>query len=73
MLRVLICGAAADFLIIGHDRLLDRRIDRLAKNHRLLTNILDNHVDIADLHNIISCGFSRIHLHGLHLVLLFLW
>ena len=58
-------------MIIGHDRPLDRRIDRFTKNHRPCTRIIDNHFDIADLHNIIGFSFLWIN-SGLYLFFLLL-
>jgi len=55
-LRIFVRGAAAGFMVISHDRLLVARIDRFIENHRSFLNVLDNHVDIANLHAITSCG-----------------
>ena len=57
-------------MVICHDRLLVAKIDRFAKNHHSFPNILDNHFDIANLHDIIGCSLHWIHLHGLQLILL---
>ena len=71
-LRVFVHGAATSFMVISHDKLMVVRIDRYIKNHRSFLNVLDNHVDIANLHNITGCSLSRINLHGLSFILLLL-
>ena len=37
-------------MIISHDQPLDRRIDRFTENHRSCVRIIDNHLDVVDLH-----------------------
>ena len=71
-MRVFVHGAAASFMVISHDKLLVARIDRFIENHRSFLNVFDNHVDIANLHDITGCSLPRINLHGLSFILLHL-
>ena len=59
-------------MVISHDKLLVARIDRFIENHRSFLNVLDNHVDIANLYDITGYSLPRINLHGLSFTLLLL-
>ena len=59
-------------MVISHDTLLVARIDRFIENHRSFLNVLDNHVDIANLHDITGCSLPRNILRGLSFTLLLL-
>jgi len=45
---------AAGLMIIGHDKPLDRGINRFTKYHWSFARVLHNHFDIADFHNLIA-------------------
>jgi hypothetical protein len=62
-------AAATGFMIIGHDRFLDIRVNLIAKNHRSLAYVLDDHIHISNLYDIIGRGPLWVKLHGQHFFL----
>ena len=62
----------AGLMIISQHRFLRIRLSQFSKHHRLLPNIIDDHIYIAAFHNIVGGGLPRINLHGLNFILLFL-
>ena len=68
---VLICCAlsATGLMVIGHDRLLCRNLNRFLYVHRLFVRILYGHFDFTDLNNI---GFRLLWI-SYRLLLLFLF
>ena len=59
-------------MIVSQHMLLGIGFSRFAKHHRPLPNILNDHIYIANFHNIIGGGFPRINLYGLNFILFFL-
>ena len=69
---VLVCCAlaATGLMIIGHDRLLRRNINRFLNVHQLFARIFYGHLDFTDLNNSVVFGILKI---SNRLLLLFLF